>query len=203
MRALFLLTCLVMVSVATSVASAQTGEGGEVRRINLYVTELEAMTGKGKKPDQVFADTAPYETADRRPSWRRFDSEAALIAFREKTSETYKVAFVWTKKGKPVVANFTLFSPSGDWAQYDLHYFRPDGSIAKIDSELRTFYGNFVLKRELWFDRRGRRIASSRSYSDLETGKPLTKPAETFETDVRRYRRTSDLPFIRLVPRPR
>lgn len=193
---------LAVFAVAAS-CTAAFGQAAETKGIDVYVASIDAMVKAAKKPHLVFADTSDVVDGDSVPEWRRFASENALTRYREAESETYEIAFVWTKDGNPVASNFTLFSPSGDWAQYDNHYFRADGSIAKIISELRTFHGNFILKRQIWFDVKGVQIASSRNYSDLDSGKPIKRPKDAFETDVKRFRNVAGMPFFKLIPRSR
>jgi hypothetical protein len=188
----------VLVTVLTGVGAF--GQTGEVRKIDLYVAGIDAMTKAAGRPHLIFADTADFADAEIEPAWRRFESEEALTVYREQEKETFQVAFVWMVDGKPAVSNFTRFSPSGDWAQYDLHYFRTDGTVAKIVSELRTFYGNFALRREIWFNSKGVQIASSRSYSDLETGKPMKRPKDAPENRINRYGDVARLPFHKLMP---
>lgn len=195
-----ILVALVSVSLFSFAAA---GQASEVRKIDAYAKTVGALAKKAGKPDLIFADTSDYEESDRKPAWRRFESEEELTKFREETKETYALAFVWQRDGKPVLANFTIFSPSGDWAQYDFHYFRADGSVAKIESELRTFYGEFSLKRDVWFSAAGKQISSRRGYYTLETGKPIRKPKVAFETEIDRYKRATDLPFYSLLPKGR
>lgn len=168
-----------------------------VREINKYVGVVRAISESAKKPHEIFADTADYETKDENPSWKQFPSEANLENYREKTKETFSIAYVWKDGGAIVMVRFTLFSPSGDWSQYDTNYFRKDGSIAKSESELRTFYGDFVILRTKWYNPAGGQISSSRAYRDLDTNKPLKKPRNDFETDVAWFKNVRELPFLK------
>lgn len=180
-------------------ASAQANKNAEIKSINAYVKTIDAFVGK-KKPHLIFADTSDYNQ-DAKPKWRRFASEKALEKFREETTETYMVAYNWRKNGKLVQSNFTLFSPSGDWAQYDNYYFRADGTLAKIASELRTFYGDLIVQRDFYYDGKGRLLRQTTRYRDLNTNKPLKKPKDgDFQTtDVTVYKSVRRLPFARLI----
>ena len=178
---------------------AQTNKNAEIKRINNYVKTLERFI-KNRKPHLIFADTSDYN-ADEEPKWQKFASEKALEKFREEQRETYTVAYNWLQKGKLVQSNFTLFSPSGDWTQYDFHYFRADGTLAKIASELRTFYGDMIVLRDFYFDRKGKLLRQTTRYRDLNTKKPVKKPADGAyqNTDVTVYKTARRLPFARLV----
>lgn len=195
-RALFF--CLIFVLSMLPVA-AQTGKSAEIKRINAYVKTLDAFVKKSRRPHLIFADTSDYND-DNKSQWRKFASEKSLAKFREKT-ETYTVAYNWRKNGRLVQSNFTLFSPSGDWAQYDIHYFRADGTIAKIASELRTFYGDLIVLSDLYFDGKGRLLRRTVRYRDLNTKKAIPKPTDgDFQTtDVTVYKTVRRLPFARLI----
>jgi hypothetical protein len=190
---------VIFVFFPRSAPAQKTNKNAELKRINAYVKTLDAFVKRNKRPHLIFADTSDYND-NSPPKWRKFASEKALEKFRE-TSETYTVAYNWRRNGRLVQANFTLFSPSGDWAQYDYHYFRADGTIAKIASELRTFMGDLIVLRDLYFDGKGRLLRQTIRYRDLNTKKPVKKPAdEDFQTtDVTVYKTVRRLPFARLV----
>jgi hypothetical protein len=103
-----------------------------------------------------------------------------------------------------VGSNFTEFSPSGDWTQYTFHYFRPDGTLAKVEAELRSFYGDWIVTRNYYFDASGRRIKKTARYLDLNTKKPK-KPTKDITDDtngtfaVTYYKKVGKLPFAGLL----
>ena len=125
---------LVLLTAALSVFSQST-KTNTVAQIESYSKSIDQMTKRRKEPDLVIADVSDYDTE--KPEWRKFKSTKELDAFRKKT-ETYTVAYNWRTNSKIVSSVFTVFSPSGDWAQYVTHYFRPDGSAAKVNTEMRT-----------------------------------------------------------------
>ena len=178
---------------------AQRGKTAEIKRIDAYVKTLDRFV-KNRKPHLIFADTSDYD-AESKPKWQKFASEKALEKYRAEQSETYTVAYNWLQKGKIVESNFTLFSPSGDWAQYDFHYFRADGSVAKIASELRTFYGDLIVLRDFYFDNKGNVIRRTTRYRDLNTKKPVKKPKDSdfSGSEVKNYKTVRRLPFAKLI----
>ena|SRR5260221_13604022 len=111
-------------------------------------------------------------------------------------------AYVWTENGEIVAANFTLQSESRDWALYPNYCFHRNGKIAELTSELRTFYGGMVVRRDWIFDSDGRLLRSKEEFLDLAT-KELRKPGEDFiDEDIPQYHQTSDLPFRSLLKKP-
>lgn len=203
MKILTLLAALLpLFAIVPAVAIAQADKAA-IKEIDAYCKTVDAVRNKRKSPELVFADVADYnDTGKDKPKWRRFASEKALDKFREKT-ETYSIAYNWRKGGKIVASNFTLFSGSGDWAKYVYHYFRNDGSLARVESELRTFYGDYIVIRRNYFDRDGKLIRKSVKYLDLTTRKPK-KPEDggvmgDDPKEVDYYKKTSKLPFARLM----
>ena len=189
---------LVLLLIFVCTAFAETAE---IKKIDVYARTIDSLVNKDRNPI-VIADTADYEKE--KPEWKRFASEKELEKFRE-TTETYAVAYNFRRNGKLVASNFTKFSPSGDWAKYLFHYFREDGSLAKVRSELRTFYGDFIVIQDLYFDRKGKQLKKTVRYLDLTTRKPK-KPKKEYldglvfslnEKDY--YKHASKLPFAALL----
>ena len=201
MRRLFLFTCLVVVvSFQCLVITAQADKKAEIRQIDKYCKSVNKLFERSNSAHLVFADVSQ----DRKTKWRQFKSEQALENFREKT-ETYSIAYNWLKNRKIVRSNFTLFSESGDWVQYVYHYFRPDGTIARVESELRTFYGDMTVTQIFYFDGKGRSLKKTLRYADLQN-KKLVKPNEEFNDshsdylkEVNYFKKTTNLPFSHLL----
>jgi hypothetical protein len=199
MKKLTLLVAVLLTFVVVPVyAAAQSGKPA-IREIDAYVKTVDAIVKRHKDPDRVFADPADMNSS--REKWRRFASVKALDRFRKK-SETYSIAYNWLGSGKIVASNFTLFSASGDWAKYVNHYFRPDGTLARVDTDYRTFMGDFVVLRSRYFDSKGKQIASSVKYLDLTTRKPKDPGEGVMGDDPKEaeyYKKVSKLPFARLM----
>jgi hypothetical protein len=186
---------------------AQTNKRAEIRRIEAYCKTVDAFINRNKKPHLVFADISDYND-DSKAKWRKFASDKALEKFRER-SETYTIAYNWRKNGRLIHSAFTLFSPSGDWANYVYHYFRSDGTLAKVKSELRTFYGDLIVLQTLHFDAKGRLLRKTIQYKDLRTGKPKKPEKEYLEgtTDFVSgkdyFKKVNKLPFAKLLRQKR
>lgn len=171
-----------------------------IKQIDAYCKTVDASTKRYKNPQLVFADISLTE----KPKWRKFASAATLEKFRYR-NEAYTIT--WQKNGRINHSNFTVSSQSGDWAQYVYHYFRPDGTLAKMESELRTFYGDLIVLQKKYFDQKGKLLSKSIRYKDLRSKKP-TKPSKDFmkgnEDFINgvEYKKTSKLPFARLLKKP-
>jgi len=198
-----LLFLFVIFALSFLPVGAQTNKNAEIKRINAYVKTVDTFVKRYKNPHLIFADISDYND-DSKTKWRKFASEKALEKFRDQT-ETYTIAYNWLQRGKIVKSNFTLFSPSGDWANYVYHHFREDGSLAKVESEMRTFNGDLIIIQNFYFDRQGRLLKKTVKYLDLQTQKPIKPTKEflagkaDFSDDVEYYKKTSKLPFANLV----
>lgn len=184
---------------AAFVANAQNGAKAEVKSIDAYCKTVDAIRTRSKLPSSIFADTSDIDVT--KPKWRAFSSEKALEDFRE-DSETYTIAYNWRNRGKIVASNFTHFSPSGDWVKYVYHCFRANGTLARVETDYRTFKGDFKVVRKRYFDRFARRINMSVKYLDLQTDKPKNADSGVLGDDgneVDYYLKTSKLPFGRLL----
>lgn len=201
-NAIPIFVCLALVvQITANSAKGQSNSTVSIKQIVAYAKSIDKMTDRRKEPDLVIADVSDYDTE--KPEWRKFKSTKELDAFREKT-ETYTVAYNWRTNSKIVSSVFTVFSPSGDWAQYVTHYFRPDGSAAKVNTEMRTFNGDYIIIREYYFDARGKLLKKTAKYLDLTTKKPKKPTAEMadeksdfFKSDY--YKKVSVLPYYSLT----
>jgi len=192
----FLVLCLLTVPIS---GAGQNSSAGDVKSIDAYVKTVDAILRKRKSAELIFADTSgPGDEAEK---WRKFSSERALERFRAR-SETYSIAYNWRNGGKIVASNFTLFSPSGDWVKYVYHHFRADGTLARVESDYRTFNGDFMVVRRRYFDRAGKQIHQTAKFLDLKTRKPKDASAgvmgdDADDTDF--YASVEKLPFAHLL----
>jgi hypothetical protein len=157
---------LLLILLSSGSVFAQADKAAEIKATDAYVKKIDAFVKKNKSPQLVFADTA----FEGKSKWKQFASEKALEKFREKT-ETYEIIYVWKQAGRIVETSSTLFSPSGDWAQYVYHYFRENGSLAKVESDFRSFNGDIIIEQEIYYDASGKQLKKATRYRDLKTKK--------------------------------
>lgn len=191
---------LVSVAVTVLVSSLSFGQTAAVKSIDTYAATVKAFTAKRSSPKLVFADVSNAET-EQPSKYQKFASEKALEKYRDK-SEVYSIAYAWKKSGKVVATNFTLSSPSGDWVKYVFSYFRADGTLAMIETDYRTFMGDFVVIRKRYFDTAGKEINKTSKVLDLKTRKPKKAPDGVMGEDpdeIDYYLTTALLPFADLL----
>lgn len=94
------------------------------------------------------------------------------------------------------IRSATLFqtSPSGDWAQTFDYCYRPDGTLAFILAELRTFRGNVRVVDRLYYSSTGVQIRKIRKHFNLDTNKPISGTPPPFQDlEVRVLATTGEL----------
>jgi hypothetical protein len=80
-------------------------------------------------------------------------------------------------------------------------------TLAKSESELRTFYGDLIVRQNFHFNARGKLLSRTKEYFDLSTGKPKKPEGDTigaqkgFIDDDNYYLTTRKLPFAHLLKR--
>lgn len=173
---------------------------GTVETIDAYCKAVDRFVGDSD-PDLIVADVADYDDR-KKGKWRRFASEEELESFREK-SPTYTVAYNWTKEGRILKSNLSLFySPSGDNAKDIYHCFRADGSLAYVLTFFGSFNDGYKFEERRYFDRNGGLIKRTEKYFDLDN-EPIKKPDASDTAGMRDradyYLAAGKLPFAGLV----
>lgn len=195
MKSTVAVSTLILVFVFAGACLAQENNPDEkaLAEADGYAALIRDFVEKQGEPGVIFADIGT-DGEQAKPSWKRY---ATLKDFESagEDEESYTVAYVWLKEGKPVLVNFTYTSPSGDWAHYVEYVYRPEGSVAVIRKELRTFYGEIIVIRTSVYDPKGKELKSTKEFLDLETQKPK-KPTENYQdVDVPVFKKVSELPF--------
>ncbi len=175
----------------------------EVAAIESYSQQLDRSVRRGAFKGRYFADVSSQEAENAQPQWREFNNKRALDrAWSD--GKTYTSAIIWLKAGRtPVVTDFTLSSPSGDWKHDVTNYYRDDGTLAKTQAELRTFYGDVIVLRTRYYSPEGKLLSEKTRYLDLTTRKPKkVKEGDFMNQEPPVYAKTSSLPFYSLLQKP-
>ncbi len=162
-------------------------------QIGSYVKSVE----HSKQTHRFFGDAS----GDHGPAkWREYKSKAQLDTAAG-NGKVYFAAIASFNKSKLVLATLTQSSPSGDWARFTDYFFRPDGTLAKRDQNLSTFYGNYTMhKTEMYVG--GKPFGETLQYRDLDSHKILRKrPEQGIDDEAPIYRTTAALPFAGLLRR--
>lgn len=183
----------------TAETDAQTSK--LVKQIEAYAETIADFVEKQGKPHLIIADVSDYTEA-KKPVWKKFASEDEFEKARE-TTEAYTIAYIWQKGGKTVAVNFTYSSPSGDWAHFIVNTYRADGTLAKTDSRLNTFYGDAAILRTFYFDAKGKKLKETVKYQDLQSDQPFDpKTRDFFDQEAQIYKNVNGLPFANLLKTP-
>jgi hypothetical protein len=182
-------------SPAPPTRSPSAREKAEVSTIESYAKEVDRFIDANPKSLRIYANVASgIEKAQ--DEWHEFKNEKEREG-ADNGDNLNENAYVWLRRGKVVIVRFTFQSPSRDWAHFITYYFREDGSLAKIEAQLNTFFGDMSVNRESWYSPEGNVLRSTLRYLDLKT-KKRKKPGTDFQDEpVPLYRRVENLPFLR------
>lgn len=173
------------------------GTTAEVSAIESYVREVDRFIKGNPKSLRIYADVSSG-TEKSPDEWREFknEKEREVADTGDNLNEN---AYVWLREGKVVEAKFTFQSPSRDWVHYVTYYFRENGSLAKMEAQLNTFYGNMSVIRERWYNAEGKLLRSASRYLDIRGGKRKKPDKDFIDEPIPFYRRAENLPFYRLL----
>ncbi len=195
---------LAMLCTAAATVSAQQSSPtlspsqptGKVAEIESYVKELDQFIKANENTTRRFADVSDG-TQNGQAQWREFKNEQEREG-ADTGDNLNENAYVWTRDGKLIGANFLFQSPSRDWAHYVMYYFRSDGTLAKSDSTLNTFYGDITVIRQDYYSSKGILLKGTTHCKDLKTQK--SKPCGQYqEQPIPSYKNVSQLPFRSLL----
>lgn len=150
-----------------------------------------------RKPPRIFADIADGNVQGPQ-MWREFKNEEA----RQKADSGNNLnqnAIVGFKNKRVLVITFTLQSPSRDWAHFITYYFREDGSLAKIDAQLNTFYGHLSVFRERFYSAQGKLLGSREKFISLSSQQETKPTGDFIDEPIPLYKNVRDLPFFKLL----
>jgi hypothetical protein len=163
----------------------------ELAAINAYVKQVDRFMKRNDKRSRTFGDMG-----DEQRQWREF--KGGVAEGETDPADLDEVAYVWLRKGKVVAVAFTFQSGSRDWAHFVTHYFREDGTLAKLHSRLNTFYGNVSAIRDKYYSGNGRLLRKTARYLDIETHKPKKNP-NFHDEPIPVYLSVRRLPFYTLL----
>lgn len=167
-------------------------------QIDEYAKTISSWMKKTKQ--RIFADVS---SDGKSANWKEFKTEK-MRDNADKGDNLNENAYVWTKAGKIASTTYTFQSPSRDWAHFVTYYFRTNGTLAKAESDLNTFYGSVTVKRNYYFDFKGKILKQDVKYFDLRTQKSINlkerqKDGEFIDEKVKFFKNTNKLPFIKLL----
>lgn len=190
-----LLLCLSAVHLSAQ-KNPDKNKDADAAAAESYAATVLKFVEKESKPHLVITDVADFSEAEE-AEWQTYASEEE---FENAGVESYTTAYIWKKDGRVVQVNFTYSSPSGDWAEYFLHTYRPDGSVARVERDFRTFLGDVIVNTIWLYDPLGKTLGEKKTFRDLNTQNEI-KPTDNY-MDVefgKPYLKISELPFAALL----
>ncbi|HEY3068495.1 MAG TPA: hypothetical protein VGL09_22100 [Methylomirabilota bacterium] len=206
-RLLRLLPALMLVSWAAA-AGAQPADRdssrrpAEVENIEAYVRGIDLLAESGEQQGgrfRLFALFAPAR--GKTPSWREFADEAVLDeTIKAEQPSTVALARVFMRAGA-VAAVYTSVAGE-DGVVWTDHYFRADGTLAKLETRWRTLGAELQMERERFFDGAAQVLWSRVELVDLAAGTPVPRLRPGIsEPKPEIYLRADRLPYHALLRR--
>jgi hypothetical protein len=193
-RSLVLASALV---VAPHVEGTESVAGparrNELAAAKAYCAQLDVFVDAHRLAALRLAEARPSGSSAA-PVWKVFASDD-----EREQADADSLANVWVRNGRVAVVALTLQSSSRDWVLFVTYYFRPDGTLAKVDSTLNTFYGDLSVECVWLYDRNGKTLDFRSAFYDLHTRKRVRPNRDFIDRVVPRYETVRRLPFWRLV----
>lgn len=169
----------ITLNIAQTPSRGQATPPSEVAAIEAYCKELDSYKKSNRDQARIFGNVASWDQSGLTlsapsPKWKEFKTRKAREA-ASNGDNLYDLADVWVRDGKVVIAEFWSGSPSGDWSQSVVYYFREDGTLAKM----RTTYSGFNVNPFSDPNEFGARLVQTRMYDT--NGKLLQKRLQCFE----------------------
>ena len=173
-----------------------------------YVSQTLVLIEQQKVPDSyvksVKADNeaahfrvfALVPIAKEKTEWKEFPSEEARQKAQEaeqaKSEQVFESnAFVYKKDDKITQVNMTYYSASADLVVSQVLFYRPDGTLAKMEESLSFVPESYVSERNIYYVN-GKKIGGTRHVYDMETHKE--KKIEPMAADEMPFQKLDDLP---------
>lgn len=185
------LLALVWIS-AGLIATAQTTSTTTVQ-INRHCASARNFAQQHQR-DALLFSAIPQNENPARDHWQRLNSRHEFDTAVKNANST---ASVWIRDAKVVFVDVLFQNQFGDSTQSVEYCFRPDGTLAELHSDLKSFHGGLRVVREITFDDAGTQIAKTTQSSDLESGEPKKIPPDFWDFPPPIFLRVSDLPFAK------
>ncbi len=145
-----------------------------------------ALVPRGQDPDSTEGDWAEFPDVDTR-------NKIATLR------PIYDMASAWTLPSGILFVSTLATSSSADWNDYTDYCYRPNGTLAWMESELRTLPRGGARRIRTWvFSQDGNVVSQVTRVLDLVTGKPL-KTSSYIEREEPIFLTPQRLPFTELL----
>lgn len=198
---LLALPCALLILQATVAAQTEpqqrrlpkpTQSAPRILAVEKYTDELDEYARLNPQSRRFFVNTSDDQTG----SWQEVANEKEL-------ENKGAAAVVWMRQEKPVIV--LLWGRSIGQSRRVTYYFRDNGTLAKVHSELQISAGDMQSVRDRSYDPKTFAVLI-RDFSrctDLVTGqqKPCAE-AEALEKSIPVYMRSAEIPFYALLKKP-
>jgi|GEM_PF-1732611 len=190
-KALILLLCLAGSNLSLGYQKRNTVE---LTALASYTKSIDQFTKRHPGKMRIFGIIPGEE--DKPDKWAEFQTVRQEVQANLEDS-----AHVWARERNVVVARFSFTSSSGDWYHFVDYYFRADGTLVKIHTQLNTFAGpdgGISVVCDKFYSSGGKLLHTLTRYLDLKSQTPR-KRVEFMDQPIPDYKTVRDLPFYKLL----
>jgi len=166
-----------------------TQTASRIVSVEKYTDELDEYAARNPQARRFFTNTSEDQTG----SWQEVGGEGEIA---NKAS-----AIVWMKDDKAVIALLTGKTPQT--SRKVTYYFRNNGTLAKVHSELSINTSNMQSSRDRSYDPKAFLVRDFSYCNDAVSGQQRPcNDAETLEKTIPLYMRSTELPFHAQLKKP-
>lgn len=166
-----------------------TQTSSRIVAVEKYTNELDEYAARNPQARRFFTNTAEDQTG----SWQEVGGESEI--------ENKASAVVWMKGEKAVIALVTGKTPQ--LSRKVTYYFRDNGTLAKVHSELSINATNMQSSRDRSFDPKAFLVRDFSYCNDMVSGQQRPcNDAEVLEKTIPLYMRSTELPFYAQLKKP-
>lgn len=175
---------------------ASRADAGTLNKIASYCSA--ASDYAKQHPDGALLFTAVPQNQDpARDKWHPASSDA--FEFAAKNADSTAIASI--RNGHVVFVVFSFQNQFGDSDETATYCYHPDGSLAKLHSDLKSYHGGLELVRDISFDATGREISNALHASDLQTHRSIRLPDDFWDLPPPMFLHVGNLPFGSRLPK--
>lgn len=173
---------------------------GAAQNANKEATQIRQACDSAKnypaqhKNDALLFSAVPQNQDPARDRWRRLTARGEFDAAANNGNST---ASVWMRNAKVEFVEAVFRNQFGDSTQSVQYCFRPDGTLAQLHSELKSFHSDLRVVREIEFNDAGKQILKTTQSFNLTSGQPQKIPMDFWDFPPPVFAHVSELPFAK------
>jgi hypothetical protein len=186
-------TILLLAFLSVALTGAAQNANKEATQIRQACVSKKNYAAQHKN-DALLFSAVPQNQDPARDRWRRLTSRGEFEAAANNGNST---ASAWMRNAKVEFVEAVFRNQFGDSTQSVQYCFRPNGTLAQLHSELKSFHSDLRVVRQIEFDDASKQLLKTTQSFNLTSGQPQKIPADFWDFPPPVFARVSDLPFAK------